>query len=176
MNVQFAVKNNEVYLIEVNLCAVCTVLFVFKVTGVLLVKVVVCVMAGKLLVEQGVIKEVILLYYLVKEVVLLFNKFSGVDLLLGLEMCFTGEVMGVGCTFVEVFVKVQLGSNFTMKKYGCVLFFVCEGDKECVVDLVVKLLKQGFELDVMYGTVIVLGEAGINLCLVNKVYEGCLYI
>lgn len=176
MNVQFVVKNNEVYLIEVNLCVVCIVLFVFKVIGVLLVKVVVCVMVGKLLVEQGVIKEVILLYYLVKEVVLLFNKFLGVDLLLGLEMCFIGEVMGVGCIFVEVFVKVQLGSNFIMKKYGCVLFFVCEGDKECVVDLVVKLLKQGFELDVIYGMVIVLGEVGINLCLVNKVYEGCLYI
>lgn len=176
MNVQFAVKNNEVYLIEVNSRAARIVSFVFKVIGVSLVKVAARVMVGKSLVEQGVIKEVISSYYSVKEVVLSFNKFSGVDSLLGLEMRFIGEVMGVGRIFVEAFVKAQLGSNFIMKKYGRALFFVREGDKERVVDLAVKLLKQGFELDAIYGTAIVLGEVGINSRLVNKVYEGRSYI
>lgn len=125
MNMQFVIKDGEVYLIEVNLCVVCIVLFVFKVIGVLLVKIVVCVMVGKLLKEQGFIEEVILLFYLVKEVVLLFVKFQGVDLLLGFEMCFIGEVMGVGDMFEEVYVKVNLGVGVLLFKLGKVLLFVC---------------------------------------------------
>ena len=172
MNVQFAVKNNEVYLIEVNPRAARTVPFVSKATGVPLAKVAARVMAGKSLAEQGVTKEVIPPYYSVKEVVLPFNKFPGVDPLLGPEMRSTGEVMGVGRTFAEAFAKAQLGSNSTMKKHGRALLSVREGDKERVVDLAAKLLKQGFELDATHGTAIVLGEAGINPRLVNKVHEG----
>ena len=172
MNVQFAVKNNEVYLIEVNPRAARTVPFVSKATGVPLAKVAARVMAGKTLAEQGVTKEVIPPYYSVKEVVLPFNKFPGVDPLLGPEMRSTGEVMGVGRTFAEAFAKAQLGSNSTMKKHGRALLSVREGDKERVVDLAAKLLKQGFELDATHGTAIVLGEAGINPRLVNKVHEG----
>ncbi|ECN7237205.1 carbamoyl phosphate synthase large subunit, partial [Salmonella enterica subsp. enterica serovar Newport] len=122
--------------------------------------------------EQGVTKEIIPPYYSVKEVVLPFNKFPGVDPLLGPEMRSTGEVMGVGRTFAEAFAKAQLGSNSTMKKQGRALLSVREGDKERVVDLAAKLLKQGFELDATHGTAIVLGEAGINPRLVNKVHEG----
>lgn len=172
MNVQFAVKNNEVYLIEVNPRAARTVPFVSKATGVPLAKVAARVMAGKSLAEQGVTKEVIPPYYSVKEVVLPFNKFPGVDPLLGPEMRSTGGVMGVGRTFAEAFAKAQLGSNSTMKKHGRALLSVREGDKERVVDLAAKLLKQGFELDATHGTAIVLGEAGINPRLVNKVHEG----
>ena len=172
MNVQFAVKDNEVYLIEVNPRAARTVPFVSKATGVPLAKVAARVMAGKSLAEQGVTKEVIPPYYSVKEVVLPFNKFPGVDPLLGPEMRSTGEVMGVGRTFAEAFAKAQLGSNSTMKKHGRALLSVREGDKERVVDLAAKLLKQGFELDATHGTAIVLGEAGINPRLVNKVHEG----
>lgn len=91
-------------------------------------------------------------------------------------MCLTGEVMGVGVMFVEVYVKVELGCGLVYFEGGCVLFLVCEGDKQCVVDLVFKLVKLGYQLDVIYGIVVILGEVGINLCLVNKVYEGCLYI
>ena len=172
MNVQFAVKDNEVYLIEVNPRAARTVPFVSKATGVPLAKVAARVMAGKSLAEQGVTKEIIPPYYSVKEVVLPFNKFPGVDPLLGPEMRSTGEVMGVGRTFAEAFAKAQLGSNSTMKKTGRALLSVREGDKERVVDLAAKLLKQGFELDATHGTAIVLGEAGINPRLVNKVHEG----
>lgn len=146
--------------------------FVSKATGVPLAKVAARVMAGKSLAEQGVTKEVIPPYYSVKEVVLPFNKFPGVDPLLGPEMRSTGEVMGVGRTFAEAFAKAQLGSNSTMKKHGRALLSVREGDKERVVDLAAKLLKQGFELDATHGTAIVLGEAGINPRLVNKVHEG----
>lgn len=134
MNVQFAVKDNEVYLIEVNPRAARTVPFVSKATGVPLAKVAARVMAGKSLTEQGVTQEIIPPYYSVKEVVLPFNKFPGVDPLLGPEMRSTGEVMGVGRTFAEAFAKAQLGSNSTMKKQGRALLSVREGDKERVVD------------------------------------------
>lgn len=172
MNVQFAVKGNDVYLIEVNPRAARTVPFVSKATGVPLAKVAARVMIGQSLEQQGVTKEVIPPYYSVKEVVLPFNKFSGVDPILGPEMRSTGEVMGGGATFAQAFAKAMLGSNSTMKKKGRALLSVREGDKKRVVDLATKLLKNGFELDATHGTAIVLGEAGINPRLVNKVHEG----
>ena len=172
MNVQFAVKNNEVYLIEVNPRAARTVPFVSKATGVPLAKVAARVMAGKTLAQQGVTKEVIPPYYSVKEVVLPFNKFPGVDPLLGPEMRSTGEVMGVGRTFAEAFAKGTAGQQLHHEKQGRALLSVREGDKERVVDPAAKLLKFGFELDATHGTAIVLGEAGINPRLVNKVHEG----
>lgn len=172
MNAQFAVKGNDVYLIEVNPRAARTVPFVSKATGVPLAKVAARVMIGQSLEKQGVTKEIIPPYYSVKEVVLPFNKFSGVDPILGPEMRSTGEVMGVGKTFAEAFAKAMLGSSSTMKKKGRALISVREGDKKRVVDLASKLLKHGFELDATHGTAIVLGEAGINPRLVNKVHEG----
>ena len=171
MNVQFAVKDNEVYLIEVNPRAARTVPFVSKATGVQLAKVAARVMAGKTLAQQGVTKEIIPPYYSVKEVVLPFNKFPGVTAVRA-RNALHREVMGVGRTFAEAFAKAQLGSNSTMKKQGRALLSVREGDKERVVDLAAKLLKFGFELDATHGTAIVLGEAGINPRLVNKVHEG----
>lgn len=172
MNAQFAVKGDDVYLIEVNPRAARTVPFVSKATGVPLAKVAARVMIGQTLEEQGVTKEVIPPYYSVKEVVLPFNKFAGVDPILGPEMRSTGEVMGVGATFAQAFAKAMLGSSSTMKKKGRALLSVREGDKKRVVDLATKLLKSGFELDATHGTAIVLGEAGINPRLVNKVHEG----
>jgi carbamoyl-phosphate synthase large subunit len=172
MNAQFAVKGDDVYLIEVNPRAARTVPFVSKATGVPLAKVAARVMIGQSLEEQGVTKEVIPPYYSVKEVVLPFNKFAGVDPILGPEMRSTGEVMGVGATFAQAFAKAMLGSSSTMKKKGRALLSVREGDKKRVVDLATKLLKSGFELDATHGTAIVLGEAGINPRLVNKVHEG----
>ncbi|MEQ4899600.1 carbamoyl-phosphate synthase large subunit [Proteus vulgaris] len=172
MNAQFAVKGDDVYLIEVNPRAARTVPFVSKATGVPLAKVAARVMIGQSLEEQGITKEVIPPYYSVKEVVLPFNKFAGVDPILGPEMRSTGEVMGVGATFAQAFAKAMLGSSSTMKKKGRALLSVREGDKKRAVDLATKLLKSGFELDATHGTAIVLGEAGINPRLVNKVHEG----
>ncbi|MGL5564368.1 MAG: carbamoyl-phosphate synthase large subunit, partial [Plesiomonas sp.] len=116
MNAQFAVKNNEVYLIEVNPRAARTVPFVSKAIGVPLAKIAARVMAGQSLAAQGVTREVIPPYYSVKEVVLPFNKFPGVDPLLGPEMRSTGEVMGVGNTFAEAFGKGLLGGNYKVPR------------------------------------------------------------
>ncbi|AVQ88188.1 MULTISPECIES: carbamoyl-phosphate synthase large subunit [Plesiomonas] len=172
MNAQFAVKNNEVYLIEVNPRAARTVPFVSKAIGVPLAKIAARVMAGQSLAAQGVTREVIPPYYSVKEVVLPFNKFPGVDPLLGPEMRSTGEVMGVGNTFAEAFGKGLLGGNYKVPRQGRALLSVRHGDKKRVIDLAAKLLKLGFELDATHGTAVVLGEAGINPRLVNKVHEG----
>ncbi|UVK78660.1 MAG: carbamoyl phosphate synthetase subunit beta [Sodalis sp. Ffu] len=172
MNVQFAVKDNEVYIIEVNPRASRTVPFVSKATGIALAKLSARVMVGKSLAEQGITREVIPPYYSVKEVVLPFNKFPCVDPILGPEMRSTGEVMGVGRTFAEAFAKAMLGSRSRIKKSGRVLLSVREEDKDRVVDLAAKLLKHGFELDATHGTAMILNKAGINSRLVNKVHEG----
>ena len=172
MNIQFAVKGQDIYLIEVNPRAARTVPFVSKATGVPLAKVAARVMAGKTLTELGVIKEIIPPYFSVKEVVLPFNKFPGVDPLLGPEMRSTGEVMGVGETFGEAFGKAHLGAGKAVPTSGRALLSVRESDKKRVVELAKALLAAGFELDATHGTAVVLGEAGINPRLVNKVHEG----
>ncbi|SIN72414.1 carbamoyl-phosphate synthase large subunit [Salinivibrio sp. ES.052] len=172
VNTQFAVKDDEIYLIEVNPRAARTVPFVSKATGVPLAKIAARVMAGQSLAEQGFVKEVIPPYYSVKEVVLPFNKFPGVDPLLGPEMRSTGEVMGVGDTFAEAFAKADLACGKAYSESGRALLSVRNNDKQRVVDLAAKLLKLGFELDATHGTAVILGEAGINPRLVNKVHEG----
>ncbi|EGU48867.1 carbamoyl phosphate synthase large subunit [Vibrio ichthyoenteri ATCC 700023] len=172
MNTQFAVKDNEVYLIEVNPRAARTVPFVSKATGAPLAKIAARVMAGQSLEKQGFTKEIIPPYYSVKEVVLPFNKFPGVDPLLGPEMRSTGEVMGVGATFAEAYAKAELGCGSVYPEGGRALLSVREGDKQRVVDLASKLVKLGYQLDATHGTAVILGEAGINPRLVNKVHEG----
>ena len=172
MNVQFAIKEDDIYLIEVNPRAARTVPFVSKATGAPLAKIAARVMAGQSLAQQGFIKEIIPPFYSVKEVVLPFNKFPGVDPLLGPEMRSTGEVMGVGDTFAEAYAKAQLGANSAIPRSGRVLLSVRNGDKQRVVDLASKLIEAGFELDATHGTAVILGEASINPRLVNKVHEG----
>ncbi|SIP93405.1 carbamoyl-phosphate synthase large subunit [Aeromonas sp. RU39B] len=172
MNVQFAVKEGDVYLIEVNPRAARTVPFVSKATGVPLAKIAARVMAGQSLKDQGFTAEVIPPYYSVKEVVLPFAKFPGVDPLLGPEMRSTGEVMGVGSTFAEAYAKAQLGAGHQVPREGRALLSVRHGDKERVVNLAAKLLELGYDLDATHGTAVTLGEASINPRLVNKVHEG----
>ncbi len=172
MNIQFAVKDNQVYLIEVNPRAARTVPFVSKATGVPLAKVAARVMTGKTLVSQGMTKEVIPPYYSVKEVVLPFNKFPGVDPILGPEMRSTGEVMGVGRSFAEAFAKVMMAAQSTMKKSGRALLSVRNEDKKRIAELARRLSEKGLELDATRGTAAVLSEAGIHVRLVNKVHEG----
>lgn len=172
MNTQFAVKDNEVYLIEVNPRAARTVPFVSKATAVPLAKIAARVMAGQSLKEQGVTKEIIPPYYSVKEVVLPFNKFPGVDPLLGPEMRSTGEVMGIGKSFAEAFAKAELGCGNVYPEGGRALLSVRGGDKIRAVDLAKKLIDLGYSLDATHGTAVTLGEAGINPRLVNKVHEG----
>lgn len=172
MNVQFAVKKEQLYLIEVNPRAARTVPFVSKATGIPLAKIAAKVMAGQSLVQQNMLNEIIPPYYSVKKVVLPFNKFPGVDPILGPEMHSTGEVMGVGHTFAEAFAKAMLGSHSSMKTTGRVLLSVRDGDKTRVVDLAKQFLQQGFELDATQGTADVLEKAGLPARRVHKVHEG----
>jgi len=172
MNTQFAVKDNEVYLIEVNPRAARTIPFVSKATGAPLAKIAARVMAGQSLESQGFTQEIIPPYYSVKEVVLPFDKFPGVDPLLGPEMRSTGEVMGVGSSFAEAFAKAELACGKEYPEGGRALLSVRNDDKQRVVDLASKLTKLGYQLDATHGTAVILGEAGINPRLVNKVHEG----
>ncbi|SQH77905.1 carbamoyl-phosphate synthase, large subunit [Shewanella benthica] len=172
MNVQFAVKDDEIYMIEVNPRAARTVPFVSKATGVPLAKIAARVMVGQSLKSQNFTKEVIPPFFSVKEVVLPFNKFPGVDPMLGPEMRSTGEVMGIGDTFAEAYAKAQLGATATVPKSGRALLSVRDSDKQRVADLAAKLIALGYEIDATHGTAVVLGEAGINPRLVNKVHEG----
>jgi len=172
MNTQFAVKDGKVYLIEVNPRAARTVPFVSKATAVPLAKVAARVMAGKSLAEQGITKEIIPPYFSVKEVVMPFNKFLGVDPILGPEMRSTGEVMGVGNTFEEAFAKAELGAGIEIARGGRALISVRDSDKVRVIDLAKKLIESGFELDATRGCQKVLEDAGIECRKVNKVFEG----
>ncbi|QCI18706.1 carbamoyl-phosphate synthase large subunit [Buchnera aphidicola] len=172
MNVQFAIKNNEIYILEVNPRAARTVPFVSKATGLALAKISVRVMCGKKLDEQGFTKEIIPSFFSVKEAVLPFDKFQGVDPILGPEMRSTGEVMGIGKNFSEAFSKAMLGAHTNMKKSGRVLLSVRDNDKKNIVNLAVKLQKFGFKIDATRGTSKALKKSGIISRLVNKVYEG----
>ncbi|MCG6199988.1 carbamoyl-phosphate synthase large subunit [Psychromonas antarctica] len=172
MNTQLAVKDNEIYMIEVNPRAARTVPFVSKATGVPIAKIGASVMAGKTLKELGITEEVIPPYYSVKEVVLPFHKFPGSDPILGPEMRSTGEVMGVGDSFAEAYAKAELGSIKDVPSVGRVLLSVRNSDKKRVAKLAKNLVSLGYEIDATHGTMIVLQESGINARLVNKVHEG----
>jgi carbamoyl-phosphate synthase large subunit len=172
MNTQFAVKGGEVYLIEVNPRAARTVPFVSKATGVALAKIAARVMAGQSLIEQGFTEEIIPPFYSVKEVVLPFAKFRGVDPLLGPEMRSTGEVMGVGDTFEEAYAKANLGAGSPLPEAGKALLSVREHDKAKLVELAKELVAQGFGIEATRGTATTLYDAGIMSTVVNKLSEG----
>lgn len=172
MNGQFAVKDNQIYLIEINPRAARTVPFVSKATGLPLAKIAARVMTGQSLAKQNITKEVIPPYYSVKEVVLPFNKFSGVDPILGPEMRSTGEVMGIGKTFAEAFAKAQLGSLSSMKKSGKALLSVRDQDKTRLLEIAKRLIAHGFSIDATFGTAKALQQAGIPCQMVKKENEG----
>jgi len=176
MNVQFAIQHdgNEdvVYVLEVNPRASRTVPFVSKATGVPLAKIAARCMAGKTLAEQGVAREVVPPYYSVKEAVFPFIKFPGADTILGPEMKSTGEVMGVGETFAEAFVKSQIASGDDLPSSGKVFVSVRDGDKQKAVEISRKLAALGFGLVATRGTAAALAAAGLTVSAINKVQEG----
>ncbi|HEX5392612.1 MAG TPA: carbamoyl-phosphate synthase large subunit, partial [Rhodocyclaceae bacterium] len=176
MNVQFAIqgqgKDAVVYVLEVNPRASRTVPFVSKATGVPLAKVAARCMAGRSLADQGVTKEVIPPYYSVKEAVFPFNKFPGVDTILGPEMKSTGEVMGVGRTFGEAFIKSQLAGGTKLPRSGKVFISVKPADKAKAVDVARELADMGFTIVATKGTASAIAAAGIAVTPVNKVTEG----
>ncbi len=172
MNVQFAIKGETIYVLEVNPRASRTVPFVSKATSRPLAKVAALCMAGKTLDEQGIGDEIIPDYYSVKEAVFPFVKFPGVDTLLTPEMKSTGEVMGVGRTFGEAYDKAQQGAGSNIPKTGTALFSVRNSDKEVAVELAKYLSSAGFDIVATRGTAATFESAGIPVQAVNKVAEG----
>jgi carbamoyl-phosphate synthase large subunit len=172
MNTQFAIKGEEIYILEVNPRASRTVPYVSKSISVPLAKVAARCMAGRSLADQGVTKEVIPSYYSVKEAVFPFIKFQGVDPILGPEMKSTGEVMGVGRTFGEAFAKSQLAASVVLPTGGKAFISVREADKAAVVQIAKDLAALGFSLLATRGTQKVLSDAGVTCEPVNKVAEG----
>ena len=172
MNVQFAIQGETVYVLEVNPRASRTVPFVSKATGVPLAKIAARCMAGQTLAQQGICKEVIPPYYSVKEAVFPFIKFPGVDTILGPEMKSTGEVMGLGETFAEAFVKSQLAASVKLPKDGTVFISVREADKSGAVEIAGSLAQLGFTILATRGTAAMIAAAGVGVTVVNKVAEG----
>ena len=172
MNVQFALQGDTVYVLEVNPRASRTVPFVSKATGIQLAKVAARCMAGRTLAEQGLEKEVVPPYFSVKEAVFPFAKFQGVDTLLGPEMKSTGEVMGVGASFGEAFVKSQLAAGVKLPKGGQAFISVRNADKQKIVDIGAQLAGLGFTLLATRGTAAALQAGGLAVTVVNKVAEG----
>jgi carbamoyl-phosphate synthase large subunit len=172
MNVQFAIQDETVYVLEVNPRASRTVPFVSKATGVPLAKVAARCMVGQTLAQQGITKEVIPPFYSVKEAVFPFIKFPGVDTILGPEMKSTGEVMGVGDTFAEAFVKSQLAAGVKLPTSGKVFISVRESDKQGAAEVAKNLQRLGFTIHATRGTAAVISAAGVEVKVVNKVTEG----
>ncbi|MCH8552770.1 MAG: carbamoyl-phosphate synthase large subunit [Natronospirillum sp.] len=172
MNVQMAWQDGQLYVIEVNPRASRTVPFVSKAIGRSLADVAARVMAGKTLAEVNFTQEHKPQFYSVKESVLPFNKFPGVDPILTPEMKSTGEVMGIGDTFAEAFGKAALATGARLPKTGTVIISVKDRDKPKAVDLARRLVKAGFKVLATSGTYKVLQTAGIESKVVNKVKEG----
>ena len=172
MNTQFAIQGDHIYLLEVNPRASRTVPFVSKATGRPLAKIAARCMAGTSLRDQGVTKEVIPKEYYVKEAVFPFNKFPGVDTLLGPEMKSTGEVMGVGNTFGEAFAKSMEAGSVCLPRGGKALISVRETDRIRAVRVGSDLAALGFTLYATRGTAAALEGVGVDCLVVNKVAEG----
>ena len=172
MNVQFAVKAREVYVLEVNPRASRTVPFVSKAIGVPLAKVAARCMVGRTLREQGVTGEIIPAHTNVKEAVFPFIKFPGVDTVLGPEMKSTGEVMGIDGSFGAAFAKAQVAAGTVLPTEGRAFISVPESDSQAVIPIARRLARQGFLLVATRGTAAQLREAGLSSEVVNKVQEG----
>ncbi len=172
MNVQFAIQNGTVFVLEVNPRASRTVPYVSKATGRPLAKIAARCMVGQSLAAQGVTGEIAPPYFSVKEAVFPFIKFPGVDTILGPEMKSTGEVMGVGETFAEAFVKSQLAAGVKLPTSGKVFVSLKNSDKPRAIELARLLVELGFALVATRGTAAALAEAGVPVTAVNKVAEG----
>ncbi|NVB80055.1 MAG: carbamoyl-phosphate synthase large subunit, partial [Kofleriaceae bacterium] len=171
MNVQFAVHDGEVYVLEVNPRASRTIPFVSKAIGKPLAKIAAKIMAGKTLAELGLV-EIEPRHVSVKEVVFPFVKFEGVDTILGPEMRSTGEVMGIDSDFPRAFAKSQLAAGMKLPTKGVAFLSVRELDKPAIVTVARRLVNLGFSLVATHGTAAILRKAGLEVRGINKVLEG----
>ncbi len=172
MNIQFAIKDGEIYVLEVNPRASRTVPYVSKATGRALAKIAARCMVGRSLAEQQITTEVVPSYYSVKEAVFPFIKFPGVDTVLGPEMKSTGEVMGIGASFGEAFSKSQVAAGCEIPHKGRMFISVRDSDQKQMVDVARYFDEHGFEILATRGTAAVLAAAGVPVRPVNKVSEG----
>jgi carbamoyl-phosphate synthase large subunit len=172
MNVQYAIKDGAVYVLEVNPRASRTVPFVAKATGVAVAKIGARVMAGAKLADFRLDDTAIAPHVAVKEAVFPFARFPGVDTILGPEMKSTGEVMGLDHSFERAFAKAQLGAGVILPETGTVFLSVRDGDKGGVPGLARRLTEMGFAIMATRGTAARIREAGMQVTVVNKVLEG----
>jgi carbamoyl-phosphate synthase large subunit len=172
MNVQFAVKDNELYVLEVNPRASRTIPFVSKATGVPLAKLATKVMMGMKLSELGLSREIEVSHWAVKEAVFPFNRFANVDTLLGPEMKSTGEVMGLDSSVGIAFAKSQLAAGQKLPTRGNVLISVRNADKPAILPLAQRLMKLGFSILATSGTAAFLTEHNVACTMVNKISQG----
>ncbi len=172
MNVQFAVQGEDIYVLEVNPRASRTVPFVSKAIGAPLAKYAARVMAGEKLADIGFTRQITPEHYAVKESILPFNKFAGVDILLGPEMRSTGEVMGLDRNFERAFLKSQVAAYNRLPMAGTIFLSLRDRDKPAAVDLARKLIGLGFDMLTTSGTASFLAEHGITTTRINKVKEG----
>ena len=172
MNIQFAVQDETVFIIEVNPRASRTVPFISKCLGQSLVKLATKTMVGKSLQETSFSNALPKNYFFVKEAVLPFDKFPAVDPILGPEMKSTGEVMGIGLSFGEAYAKAQKAANKIVPDSGLAFVSVKESDKKYLPDLIPLLIDQGFELISTKGTAEAINKLGYKSSFINKVNEG----
>jgi carbamoyl-phosphate synthase large subunit len=172
MNIQFAVKGKDIYILEVNPRASRTIPYVSKSIGIPLAKLAAKVMVGKSLSELGLTAEIKISHVTVKEAVFPFDRFKGVDPLLGPEMKSTGEVMGIDCDFGRAYAKAQASANNTMPLSGKVFISVKDKDKPHLPPMAGKLISLGFSLIATRGTAVYLQDHGLNVEIVNKVADG----
>ena len=172
MNVQLAIQNGEVFVLEVNPRASRTVPFVSKCIGISLAKIAARCMAGTSLADQGFTEEVVPEFFNVKEAVFPFSRFPGVDPILGPEMKSTGEVMGIGETFGEAYSKAQAAAGSAIPEKGCVFLSVRDADKDQLPALAQDLQELGFSIVATRGSAQVIADAGMSVEVVNKVMEG----
>ena len=172
MNVQYAIKDDNLFVLEVNPRASRTIPFVSKAIGVPLAKLATKVMLGRTLKELGFTKEVEIPYFSIKESVFPFNRFPGVDIILGPEMKSTGEVMGIDFDFGKAFMKSQLAASQNLPRKGCVFISVKNKDKRAIVFVAKKLQDLGFEIISTEGTGKVLNRYGVKAKIIPKIQEG----
>jgi carbamoyl-phosphate synthase large subunit len=172
MNVQFAVKGDDVYVLEVNPRASRTVPFVSKAIGVPLAKLAAKVMTGKSLRELGFTKEIVPKHFSVKEAVFPFLRYEGLDISLGPEMKSTGEVMGIDVDLGLAYAKSQMAAPPPLPKRGRVFVSVKDADKEAIIPVAREFLKLGFEIVSTSGTAEALTKAKIKVTKVFKIHEG----
>jgi carbamoyl-phosphate synthase large subunit len=172
MNIQFAIQGEVIYILEVNPRASRTVPFVSKAIGKPLAMIAAKVMVGKSLKDQKFVKEIVPNFYSVKEAVFPFIKFPGVDTILGPEMKSTGEVMGLGKTFAEAFIKSQLGAGTTLPYKGKAFLSVRKEDHENIIEIAQALAKLGFDLVATDGTARSIQNHGMIVDRINKVAQG----